>query len=79
VYYHAWPSPKTVARLVAVSSIPLTASMPSGVLLFWSVSNIFAVARTYLMRTDTARAALGIPLASQVAALTHLPKPVPLA
>jgi hypothetical protein len=39
-------------------------------------SNLFAVARGYVTRFDGVRRVLGIPLASEIAALTHLPKSV---
>lgn len=75
VYYHAWSAPKSVARMVSVASIPLTANLPSGVFVFWVTSNLFAIARTYVTRSDRIRRWLNIPLVSEIAALKHLPKP----
>lgn len=78
VYYEAWPMTRLAARLGAVAFIPLAETVPSGVLLFWLVSNCFAVGRGALLRRDSVRRLLGIPLQAQIAALTHLPAGRPL-
>lgn len=74
IYYHAWHTPKVAARAIAVASIPLTATLPSGALLFWVTSNLFAVARTYALRNDQLRKTLRIPLQREIDALDHTPK-----
>ena len=51
----------------------LASTLPAGVLLFWVTSNLFAVARGAVARTNAVRRALGVPLAKEVAALAHLP------
>jgi membrane protein insertase Oxa1/YidC/SpoIIIJ len=73
VYYEAWPMTRLAARLGAVAFIPMAEAFPSGVLLFWLVSNCFAIGRGALLRRDSVRRLLGIPLQAQIAALTHLP------
>jgi membrane protein insertase Oxa1/YidC/SpoIIIJ len=76
VYYHSSHQAKFLVRTAACMAWALSAPMPSGALLFWVTSNLFAVARGYVTRFDGVRRALGIPLASEIAALTHLPKSV---
>ena len=76
VFYDYWQRPKMLARTAAVAFIPLTATLPAGVFLFWVTSNVFAVARTYVMRTDAARRMLRVPLRSEIAALAHLPRSI---
>jgi membrane protein insertase Oxa1/YidC/SpoIIIJ len=53
----------------------LSATMPSGVLIFWTTSNIFAITRGYITRFDSARKLLNIPLQTEIAKLQHLPAP----
>jgi YidC/Oxa1 family membrane protein insertase len=74
VYYAAWPNVRLVTRTLAMAFIPVTATMPAGVFVFWLTSNLFAIARTYLTRLDSVRRLLRIPLRSEVAKLSHLPK-----
>lgn len=74
-YHHHWYAPKLAARVMSVAFIPLTATLPSGVFVFWLTSNLFAIARTYIMRLNAARNLLLVPLAKDVAKLKHLPKP----
>jgi len=72
--YAAWPEARVAARLGAVACIPLAETVPSGVLLFWVTSNVFALARGALLRQDRVRKLLKIPLQSEIEALSHLPK-----
>ena len=73
VYWAAYPMARLAARLSAVAFIPLAEALPSGVLLFWLTSNCFAMGRGALLRQDSVRRLLRIPLQHQVAALKHLP------
>jgi YidC/Oxa1 family membrane protein insertase len=76
VFYGASPSLKLAARMSSVATIPLSATLPSGVFIFWITSNLFAVARGYAMRPDAVRRLLKMPLASEIKKLSHLPAPV---
>ena len=73
LHYAAYPATRLAARCVALATIPLAATLPSGVLIFWITSNLFAVARGAAARTDVLRRALAMPLHREVAALAHLP------
>jgi membrane protein insertase Oxa1/YidC/SpoIIIJ len=72
VHYHAWQNPRVAARAIAVASIQLTSTLPAGVLLFWVTSNMFAVARTFVVRGDSMRRLLNIPLREEMANLPHV-------
>lgn len=76
VFYHSSARAQFLVRTGATLGWALSAPMPSGVFVFWLTSNLFAVARGYITRLDSVRKALGIPLASQIASLTHLPRSV---
>lgn len=76
VFYHSSARAQFLVRTGATLGWALSAPMPSGVFVFWLTSNLFAVARGYITRLDSVRRALGIPLASQIASLTHLPRSV---
>ena len=76
--YAALPTVRLCARMTALAFIPLTATLPSGVFVFWITSNVFAIARGRLARLDAVRRAFDIPLARDVARLPHLPKPAAL-
>jgi membrane protein insertase Oxa1/YidC/SpoIIIJ len=73
VHYAALPGVRLGARLCSVAMIPLGATLPSGVFVFWITSNVFAIARGYAARTNWLRSRLNIPLRSEIAALKHLP------
>ena len=77
IHYHANGSLRGGLRVVACMSWALSSTMPNGVLIFWITSNVFAICRGYVSRFDGVRRALGIPLVSQIAALTHLPRALP--
>lgn len=76
VFYHSSARAQFLVRTGATLGWALSAPMPSGVFVFWLTSNLFAVARGYVTRLDSVRKALDIPLASQIASLTHLPRSV---
>jgi YidC/Oxa1 family membrane protein insertase len=76
VYYHSHQKLQLIVRSAAYLCWALAAPIPSGVLLFWTTSNVFAITRGYITRFDKVRKALGIPLSSEIAKLTHLPKNV---
>jgi membrane protein insertase Oxa1/YidC/SpoIIIJ len=59
-----YPASLVFTRLVAVTTIPLAATLPAGVLVFWTTSNAFAVVRGAAVRSDAVRRALRIPLQS---------------
>ena len=71
--YAAYPKLRLSARCGALAFIPLASTLPAGVLLFWVTSNLFAVARGAVARTNAVRRALGVPLVKEAAALAHLP------
>lgn len=76
-YYAALPIVRLSARLGAVATIPLAATLPSGVLLFWITSNVFAVARGFAMRSNRVRRAFGVPLQAQIDAIkSTLPRAI---
>ena len=72
-YYAAMPRVRLVARTLAAATVPLAATLPSGVFVFWLTSNIFAIARGYAARLPAVRAVLGIPSLREIDALSHLP------
>jgi YidC/Oxa1 family membrane protein insertase len=76
VYYHSWPSLRATTRVVALAFIPLATNLPAGVFVFWITSNLYAISRTYILRTDVVRRALRMPLASEIRRLEYLPKRV---
>jgi membrane protein insertase Oxa1/YidC/SpoIIIJ len=73
-FYAAKPGLRLAIRLGAVAVIPLSQTIPSGVLLFWVTSNLFAVVRGRLARLPWLRRHLGIPLHEQV--LPYLPRAI---
>lgn len=77
VHYHATPHLRSAVRIAAVTCWPLASTLPNGVLLFWVTSNVFALARAAATKPDAVRRMLRIPLRSEIAALAHLPKPLP--
>ena len=79
IHYEAWPMVRLAARLGAVASIPLVATLPSGVLLFWTLSNAFAIVRGGVVRIPRVRRALGVPQQGEIDAVAHhLPRAVGL-
>lgn len=76
VHYHASPRLRSAVRLIAVTCWPLASTLPNGVLVFWVTSNLFALARAAATRPDAIRRLMNIPLRSEIAALSHLPKPI---
>jgi YidC/Oxa1 family membrane protein insertase len=72
-HYAASPNVRLVARVLAVATVPLAATLPSGVFIFWCTSNFFAIARGYVVRLPAVRARLGIPQQREIMALPHLP------
>ena len=77
VHYHANGALRGGLRILACTSWALAATMPNGVLIFWITSNVFAIGRGYVTRVNAVRRALRIPLASEIAALPHLPRALP--
>eukprot|EP01100_Stratorugosa_tubuloviscum_P015787 TRINITY_DN944_c0_g1_i3.p1 TRINITY_DN944_c0_g1~~TRINITY_DN944_c0_g1_i3.p1 ORF type:complete len:429 (+),score=89.93 TRINITY_DN944_c0_g1_i3:37-1323(+) len=53
-------------RTLAVAFIPITLSVPSGVLIFWITSNSFEIFRISIMNRDQVRLFLKIPTISQL-------------
>ncbi len=76
-YYHSAPYVKSMTRVVASMCWALSATMPAGVLVFWTTSNLFALARGYVTHSDRVRRYLGIPLQAEIAKLKHIPAPAP--
>lgn len=74
--YHSSARVQFLVRTSVCLGWALSAPMPAGVLWFWVVSNIFSLVRAYITRLDSVRRALRMPLASEIAALTHIPKSV---
>ena len=66
-HYAAQPALRLGTRLGAVAFIPLAQTIPSGVLIFWVTSNLFAVVRGRVARNPSLRKALGIPLSEHLA------------
>lgn len=63
-------------RILTMMCWPFSSTLPSGVLLFWVTSNVWAIARSYITRLDWVRSKLGIPLRKTIAKLKHLPPAV---
>ena len=57
---------KWAFRLLGVSMVPLTASLPQGVFIYWTTTNIISVAVSQLLKNPGVRRVLNIPLASTV-------------
>lgn len=76
VHYHAEPYLRSVVRVGACMCWALSATMPTGVLIFWVTSNVFAIGRGMLTRVDAVRKVLRLPLKHEIAKLDHLPKVV---
>lgn len=72
VHYTNHRTLRTAVRLGAVSMISLSATLPSGVFVFWITSNVFALCRGFLMRSDTIRIFFRIPTQRTIASLPHL-------
>jgi membrane protein insertase Oxa1/YidC/SpoIIIJ len=75
VYYNHWSVLRDNVRFIAVASIPLAMGLPSGVLLFWTSSNLFSIGRVLVFRRDAVRDYFGIPRTSVINSLAWLPKP----
>lgn len=73
-HYHAWANVRTTSRVVALAFIPLTATLPAGIFVFWITSNLFAITRSYVTRLDSVRRWLRIPSVSEINKLEHLPR-----
>lgn len=58
---------KWFLRALAVAMVPLTASFPQGVFVYWITSNMFSGVQTSITRTKGFKAAMGIPDVSAVA------------
>lgn len=61
---------KWFLRALAVAMVPLTASFPQGVFVYWITSNIFSGFQTTFTRNKAFKSAMGIP---DVAAITEAP------
>lgn len=72
-HYQAAPGVRLAVRVVAAATVPLAATLPAGVFVFWLTSNAFALTRGYVLRLPAVRRRLGIPLQSHIDALPHLP------
>ena len=55
---------KWAFRLLGVSMVPLTASLPQGVFIYWTTTNIISVAVSQVLKNQGLRRLLNIPLAS---------------
>ena len=51
---------KTFMRLLAVAMVPLTASMPSGVFIYWATSNAYSLAQAMAFKVAPVRAVFGL-------------------
>ena len=58
---------KWFLRALAVAMVPLTASFPQGVFVYWITSNIFSGFQTSITRTKAFKSTMGIPDVSAVA------------
>ncbi|XP_068721903.1 mitochondrial inner membrane protein OXA1L-like [Montipora capricornis] len=52
---------KTVMRIVAVATIPITAQFPAAIFAYWVTSNLFTVGQVAVLSHPAARKAMGIP------------------
>lgn len=52
---------KTVMRGMSVAMVPLTASMPQGVFVYWISNNFFSLGQTYILKNKKLRELLDIP------------------
>ncbi|KAK2554470.1 Mitochondrial inner membrane protein OXA1L [Acropora cervicornis] len=52
---------KTVMRIVAVATIPITAQFPAAIFAYWITSNLFTVGQVAILSHPAARKAMGIP------------------
>eukprot|EP00475_Leptophrys_vorax_P019633 TRINITY_DN2691_c2_g1_i1.p1 TRINITY_DN2691_c2_g1~~TRINITY_DN2691_c2_g1_i1.p1 ORF type:complete len:422 (-),score=89.02 TRINITY_DN2691_c2_g1_i1:647-1912(-) len=57
---------RMVTRVIALGSIPVVATMPCGVMIFWITSNLWEITRVNVLRNEKLRKALGIPLESEL-------------
>jgi len=57
---------RMATRVVALGSIPVVATMPCGVMIFWITSNLWEIMRVNILRNEKLRRALGIPLESEL-------------
>ena len=64
---------RLAVRIVAAATVPLAATLPTGVFVFWLTSNAFALTRGYVLRLPAIRRRLGIPPQAQIDALPYLP------
>lgn len=53
---------KNLMRVVAVAIVPFTLSMPAGVFMYWTTSNIFSLTQTLVFKVPGVKKALGIPV-----------------
>ncbi|EIE26611.1 hypothetical protein COCSUDRAFT_39658 [Coccomyxa subellipsoidea C-169] len=65
---------KNIFRAIGVAMVPLTASFPQGVFLYWVTSNIFSLGQSVLFKLPAVRKTLKLPdLAKMRATATGLP------
>ncbi|CAN0403925.1 unnamed protein product [Hapterophycus canaliculatus] len=55
-------NPKVLFRVMSVVSIPVAFTLPSGVLLYWTTSNIFGMLQRGLLEMRPVQKALGWPM-----------------
>ncbi|KAI9187568.1 hypothetical protein H9P43_001957 [Blastocladiella emersonii ATCC 22665] len=54
-------SMRSALRFLGLAMIPLTASMPAGVFIYWTTSNMFTVAQAIALKNPAVRERFGIP------------------
>ena len=52
---------KLLMRCLAVGLVPLTASMPAGVFVYWATSNAYSLAQALALKTAPVRRLMGVP------------------
>ncbi|CAN0442898.1 unnamed protein product, partial [Scytosiphon promiscuus] len=55
-------NPKVMFRVMSVISIPIAFTLPSGVLLYWTTSNIFGMVQRGMLELRPVQKALGWPM-----------------
>lgn len=60
------PQMKFVFRILPVALLPMTATMPTGCLLYWGSSNLFSLGQSLLLRNQAVKRHFGIPNIPQV-------------
>ena len=78
VHYFAWPNVRITSRAIALAFIPVTSTLPAGIFVFWITSNIYAIIQTYILRLESVRRFLRIPLSREVNYKELLPEKKPL-